>query len=184
MDSGKLLSIPILSNAKLTTMMPQTPFPHISRDGRRRTQQVVFDGQKPYGARGGSRTRTTFRSGDFKSPAATNYATRAAITGGGGRNRTGVHGFAGRCMTTLPPRQIRKKGKRLTYRRPFSPGIWSGKRGSNSRPQPWQGCALPTELFPHSKGACNSASSVLLYRGIRLLARRPLFAPGKGKCRL
>ena len=25
---------------------------------------------------------------------------------------------------------------------------WSGKRGSNSRPQPWQGCALPTELFP------------------------------------
>ena len=27
--------------------------------------------------------------------------------------------------------------------------MWSGKRGSNSRPQPWQGCALPTELFPH-----------------------------------
>ena len=27
----------------------------------------------------------------------------------------------------------------------------SGKRGSNSRPQPWQGCALPTELFPHVK---------------------------------
>src|SRR5688572_12309930 len=33
-------------------------------------------------------------------------------------------------------------------RLPFSLGIWSGKRGSNSRPQPWQGCALPTELFP------------------------------------
>ena len=28
--------------------------------------------------------------------------------------------------------------------------IWSGKRGSNSRPQPWQGCALPTELFPRN----------------------------------
>ncbi len=27
--------------------------------------------------------------------------------------------------------------------------LMSGKRGSNSRPQPWQGCALPTELFPH-----------------------------------
>ena len=27
---------------------------------------------------------------------------------------------------------------------------WSGKPGSNRRPQPWQGCALPTELFPHS----------------------------------
>ena len=26
--------------------------------------------------------------------------------GGGGRNRTGVHGFAGRCMTTLPPRRF------------------------------------------------------------------------------
>ena len=26
--------------------------------------------------------------------------------------------------------------------------FWSGRRGSNSRPQPWQGCALPTELLP------------------------------------
>ena len=26
---------------------------------------------------------------------------------------------------------------------------WSGRRGSNPRPQPWQGCALPTELLPH-----------------------------------
>ena len=25
----------------------------------------------------------------------------------------------------------------------------SGKRDSNPRHQPWQGCALPTELFPH-----------------------------------
>ena len=25
----------------------------------------------------------------------------------------------------------------------------SGKRDSDSRPQPWQGCALPTELLPH-----------------------------------
>ena len=25
----------------------------------------------------------------------------------------------------------------------------SGRRGSNPRPQPWQGCALPTELLPH-----------------------------------
>ncbi len=30
----------------------------------------------------------------------------------------------------------------------FKGNNWSGKRGSNSRPQPWQGCALPTELFP------------------------------------
>ena len=26
---------------------------------------------------------------------------------------------------------------------------WSEKRDSNPRPQPWQGCALPTELFSH-----------------------------------
>ena len=25
----------------------------------------------------------------------------------------------------------------------------SGKRDSDPRPQPWQGCALPTELLPH-----------------------------------
>src|SRR5690242_6611591 len=31
--------------------------------------------------------------------------------GGGSRNRTGVHGFAGRCMTTLPSRLAWKKGK-------------------------------------------------------------------------
>ena len=26
--------------------------------------------------------------------------------------------------------------------------MWSGKRDSNPRPRPWQGRALPTELFP------------------------------------
>src|SRR5437773_8099692 len=44
--------------------------------------------------------------------------------GGGGRNRTGVHGFAGRCITTLPPRlrcapamrwpKLKLKGRALT----------------------------------------------------------------------
>ena len=29
----------------------------------------------------------------------------------------------------------------------------SGRRGSNSRPQPWQGCALPTELRPLASGS-------------------------------
>ena len=35
----------------------------------------------------------------------------------------------------------------LTHR--FQEVKESGKRDSNSRPQPWQGCALPTELLPH-----------------------------------
>ena len=37
----------------------------------------------------------------------------------------------------------------LTQKIPTSIGtLWSGKRDSNSRPRPWQGRALPTELFP------------------------------------
>ena len=30
--------------------------------------------------------------------------------------------------------------------------FWSGLRGSNSLPPPWQGGALPDELNPHSVG--------------------------------
>ena len=83
------------------------------------------------GARGRNRTGTGgLGPRDFKSLVSTNFTTRAK-NGGGGRNRTGVDGFAGRCMTTLPPRHD------CLYKN------WSGKRGSNSRPQPWQGCALP-----------------------------------------
>ena len=29
--------------------------------------------------------------------------------------------------------------------------VWSGKRGSNPRPSPWQGDALSTELFPREQ---------------------------------
>ena len=40
--------------------------------------------------------------------------------------------------------------------------VLSGKRDSNSRPQPWQGCALPTELFPQ-KNIHKSMRSPYLY---------------------
>ena len=30
--------------------------------------------------------------------------------------------------------------------------FWSGRRGSNSLPRPWQGRALPDELRPHNNG--------------------------------
>jgi hypothetical protein len=36
----------------------------------------------------------------------------------------------------------------LNRRKMSSLNSWSGRRVSNSRPQPWQGCALPTELLP------------------------------------
>ncbi len=41
------------------------------------------------------------------------YRKSLNIHGGGGRNRTGVHGFAGRCMTTLPPRRLMLEGRAL-----------------------------------------------------------------------
>src|SRR4051794_27451259 len=67
-------------------------------------------------------------------------------SGGAKRSRTALGGFAIRCITALLSRRWvqREKGK---LELPFF-DVWSGKRGSNSRPQPWQGCALPTELFP------------------------------------
>jgi hypothetical protein len=40
-------------------------------------------------------------AGDFPSPQF--YGLKAHKIGGQGRNRTGVDGFAGRSMTTLPP---------------------------------------------------------------------------------
>ena len=45
------------------------------------------------------------------------------------------------------------KRARLPFRHVSPPAMKSGKRDSNSRPQPWQGCALPTELFPQAVAA-------------------------------
>jgi hypothetical protein len=93
-------------------------------------------------------------------------------SGGASRSRTGLHGFAGRCITALLSRQKRTADTRgllapattgqicslarstneacQTKREALLPRyVWSGRRVSNSRPQPWQGCALPTELLPH-----------------------------------
>ncbi len=72
-------------------------------------------------------------------------------SGGEDGNRTRLNGFAGRCITSLLPR-LRYcfpcgRGKKRKPGFPFK--FWSGRRVSNSRPQPWQGCALPTELLPH-----------------------------------
>ena len=55
--------------------------------------------------------------------------------------------FLAVCRCCAPGTAPTKKGS-LGF--PFY-GMWSGKRVSNSRPQPWQGCALPTELFPRFK---------------------------------
>ena len=53
------------------------------------------------------------------------------------------HTHLKRARLPIPPLglKFRKKLKLNTF---YS----SGKRDSDPRPQPWQGCALPTELFP------------------------------------
>ena len=51
-------------------------------------------------------------------------------------------GFADPCLTTWPRHHIRSN---------CCCSIWSGRRGSNSLPPPWQGGALPDELNPHGR---------------------------------
>ena len=34
--------------------------------------------------------------------------------------------------------------------------LWSGRRGSNPRPMPWQGIALSTELLPQNEKQYNN----------------------------
>ena len=68
------------------------------------------------------------------------------LSGGEARIRTGGKGFAGPCLTTWPLRHMKKADS-------HRPGnAWSGLRGSNPRPPPWQGGALPTALSPRSAG--------------------------------
>ena len=72
-------------------------------------------------------------------------ASALSLLGGDVRIRTGDKGFAGLCLTTWPRRRI-CEGPDL----PALGNSWSGLRGSNPRPQPWQGCALPTALSPRA----------------------------------
>jgi hypothetical protein len=79
-----------------------------------------------YGTRSRDRTGKAAKPRNFKSLVSTYSTIRA--------------GWA------IIPARKRKQGKCAMH---FPCFIWSGKRVSNSRPIPWQGIALPTELFPH-----------------------------------
>ena len=89
------------------------------------------------------------------------------LNGGAGRSRTDLLGFAIRYITALLPRRdlsaVSQSYDFTDFRDDSNPMKtqqkrtaclhaallnWSGRRVSNSRPQPWQGCALPTELLP------------------------------------
>ena len=81
-------------------------------------------------------------------------AARPEEAGGATRSRTGLDGFAIRCITDLLSRHGLHPRLAVHSDKKGKPGLpffckWSGRRVSNSRPQPWQGCALPTELLPH-----------------------------------
>jgi hypothetical protein len=116
-------------------------------------------------AGGGARTRMGLPPRDFKSRASTDFATPASLA-----------------STSPCARQGARKEKRERSSRAlpfFYPPFESGKRDSNPRPQPWQGCALPTELFPHAdKYTAESilvagAENVLLPLKAALPAREP-----------
>ena len=56
------------------------------------------------------------------------------------------------CLPIPPPELIHLKVKEVTEL-PITSFLLSERRGSNPRPQPWQGCALPTELFPRKEAS-------------------------------
>jgi hypothetical protein len=65
---------------------------------------------------------------------------------------------------------LRIHPKSDTKEKPRFRGSWSEKRDSNSRPSPWQGDALPTELFSlvvfdvSNKYGCKIKDSGLIYK--------------------
>ncbi len=75
--------------------------------------------------RSGNRTRTRFRANRILSPA---------------------------CLPVPPSERMIMPGALFSFKLKSLPGregIWSERRDSNSRPRPWQGRALPTELLSH-----------------------------------
>ena len=53
---------------------------------------------------------------------------------------------------------------------------WSGKRGSNPPPLPWQGSALPNELFPHIKFSVRRKYLPDFFFGIRRKNSQRIFS--------
>ena len=80
------------------------------------------------------------------------------------------------CIPISPPARVPRTGLEPAHLAACAPethastnsAIWakkkSGKRDSNSRPRPWQGRALPTELFPQLFNLQNLDHSRFLVR--------------------
>ena len=54
--------------------------------------------------------------------------------------------------------QVQQKSHHLCISALMMASCWSGRRGSNSLPPPWQGGALPDELRPHIDNAMRALS--------------------------
>ena len=86
---------------------------------------TVYSFSKPYCARC-KNSRTPLHPGVLEVP------TRFELVN---------EGFADLCLTTWPRHRVSSR---------FGCCLWSGLRGSNSLPPPWQGGALPDELKPQN----------------------------------
>ena len=70
------------------------------------------------------------------------------------RFELGNEGFADLCLTTWLCHRM-EKGTPCV----FLLLLWSGRRGSNSLPRPWQGRALPDELHPQNGASGRSRTN-------------------------
>ena len=87
------------------------------------------------------------------------------------------------CLPISPPGRLADYSERQTQKREsdgrfpfFLLFLWSGRRVSNSRPIPWQGIALPTELLPQIPGGASRSRTDLhgfAIRCITALLSRP-----------
>ena len=77
---------------------------------------------------------------------------------------------------------IKQKSHRFCISASTMASYWSGRRGSNSLPPPWQGGALPDELRPHIRCIypCTLPSDSCEFRGPRESLRSKILW-GKGE---
>ncbi len=112
----------------------------------RRFSRPVHSTTLPPTQKSGGDTRIRTGDGSFAGSCLTTWLYRRHIKnikkellnacGANGRNRTGTDKKVREILSLLclpiPP-----------HSHTTSENEWSGRRGSNPRPQPWQGCALP-----------------------------------------
>ncbi len=90
--------------------------------------------------------RYAYSAQDFKSCVSTNFTTRAFLIW---RPESESNRRSRSCSPLHDHSAIRPSIYQTSFK-------WSGKRGSNSRPQPWQGCALPLSYSRVSKDGAYS----------------------------